>query len=193
MHDTKLVFDVAYARYAPNYSDTLEVLASVDCGETLQRVYYKGGTDLSTAPDYSADPWVPAANQWRTDTVDLTAFENNDDLLLIFRSITGWGQHVYLDNINLLTTNTTAVAETKKDETVLMLYPNPVESSGNLYIYSNNLKPVEVEIFSAQGKLVYHNTHPPQTQFTIPALAAGSYAYRLSTDTFIKNGVMVVR
>jgi photosystem II stability/assembly factor-like uncharacterized protein len=193
MYDTKLVFDVAYARYAANYSDTLEVLASIDCGETLQRVYYKGGTDLSTAPDYSAEAWVPAANQWRTDTVDLTAFENNNDVLLIFRSITGWGQHVYLDNINLLTTNTTAVAETKKDETVLMLYPNPVESSGNLFIYSNNLKPVDVEIYSSQGKLVYHNTHQPQTQFTIPDLSAGSYAYRLSTDTFIKNGVMVVK
>ena len=62
-----------------------------------------------------------------------------------------------------------------------------------LFIYSNNLKPVEVEIFSSQGKLVYHNTHNPQTQFSIPDLAAGSYAYRLSTDTFMKNGVMVVR
>lgn len=193
MHDTKLVFDVAYARYAVNYADTLEILVSVDCGETLQRVYYKGGTDLSTAPDYTAEAWVPAANQWRTDTVDLTAFENNDDVLLIFRSITAWGQHVYLDNINLLTTNTTAVAETKKEENVLMLYPNPVESSGSLFIYSNNLKPVDVEIFSAQGRLVYHNTLQPQTQFTVPNLSAGSYAYRLSTDTFIRNGVVVVR
>ena len=75
----------------------------------------------------------------------------------------------------------------------LELYPNPVSASGNLFIYSNNLKPVEVEIYSSQGKLVYHNTHQPQTQFTIPDLAAGSYAYRLSTDTFIKNGLLVVR
>ena len=125
--------------------------------------------------------------------MDLTAFENNDDVLIIFRSITAWGQNVYLDNINLLTTNTTAVAETKKEGNVLMLYPNPVESSGNLFIYSNTMKPVEVEVFSAQGKLVYHNTHQPQTQFSIPNLAAGSYAYRLSTDTYMRNGVVVVR
>ncbi len=74
-----------------------------------------------------------------------------------------------------------------------MLYPNPVESSGSVFIYSNTMKPVEVEIFSAQGKLVYHNTHQPQTQFSIPHLAAGSYAYRLSTDTLMKNGVVLVR
>ncbi len=75
----------------------------------------------------------------------------------------------------------------------LELYPNPVSASGNLFIYSNDLKPVKVEIYSLQGRLVYHNTHQPQTQFTIPNLAAGSYAYRLITDAFIKNGIVVVR
>jgi len=73
------------------------------------------------------------------------------------------------------------------------LYPNPVSASGNLFIYSNNLKPVKVEIYSAQGVLVYQNTHNPQTQFTIPNLAAGSYAFSLSTDIFMKNGVIVLK
>ncbi|MFM7300616.1 MAG: VPS10 domain-containing protein, partial [Crocinitomicaceae bacterium] len=50
--NSNLKFDVAYARWGSGYSDTLEVLASTDCGQTFQSLYMKGGTDLATSPDF---------------------------------------------------------------------------------------------------------------------------------------------
>jgi hypothetical protein len=64
-----LFFDVAYARYAANYSDTLAVYVSEDCGQSRSLVYLKGGEELATAPDFSSDRWVPAASEWRSESV----------------------------------------------------------------------------------------------------------------------------
>ncbi len=46
----RLRFDVAYVVY-PGYSDSLAILASVDCGESYFSIYQKGGEDLATIPD----------------------------------------------------------------------------------------------------------------------------------------------
>ena len=60
-----VTFDVAFARYDATYSDTLEVALSTNCGQTWNTVYMKGGTALSTAPDYTANLFVPTNSQWR--------------------------------------------------------------------------------------------------------------------------------
>jgi hypothetical protein len=42
-----LTFDVAY-QVLQGYSDSLSVTASLDCGETFNRVYAKGGSSLAS-------------------------------------------------------------------------------------------------------------------------------------------------
>nr|MBA3665847.1 PKD domain-containing protein [Bacteroidota bacterium] len=97
----KLYFDVAYARYDVQYSDTLAVRVSTNCGLTYNQVYIKGGPTLATAPDYSAAAFVPTAAQWRTDTVYLNAYAGQSNVMVEFQNHGQWGQIIYLDNINI--------------------------------------------------------------------------------------------
>lgn len=95
-----LKFDVAYARYSQDYYDTLAVLVSSDCGVSYQEVYVKGYSDLATSADTAAF-YIPGSNQWRTDSVDLTAYLNQGELKIAFQNRGHYGNCLYLDNIVL--------------------------------------------------------------------------------------------
>ncbi len=97
-----MTFDVAYARYsAPPYSDTLEIVASSDCGATWTSVYLKGGTILATAPDQTTPIFVPTAAQWRNEPVSLNAFAGQPSVIIAIRNRGRYGQAIYVDNINI--------------------------------------------------------------------------------------------
>lgn len=103
-----LTFKVAYARYNATYFDSLIVWASSDCGITWNRVYNKGGSALATAPDLSTGAtFVPTSAQWRTETVDLSAYAGQSKVRLRFQSRSGYGQMLYIDDINI-SSNTSA-------------------------------------------------------------------------------------
>ncbi len=104
-----LTFDVAYARYNATYFDSLIVLVSTDCGTTWTRVYAKGSTVLATAPDNSTTVFVPSGPaQWRTETVNLNSYVGQANVMLSFQNKSGWGQMLYVDNINLSGTSNVA-------------------------------------------------------------------------------------
>ncbi len=111
-------FDVAYARYNTTLWDSLIVMASSNCGTTWTRVYAKGSTALATAPDNGTSLFVPTATQWRTETVSLNSFIGQPNVGIKIQCKSGWGQAMYLDNINIATTTTggsvasVAIAET---------------------------------------------------------------------------------
>jgi hypothetical protein len=96
-----LSFDVAYARYNATNIDSLIVLASTDCGVTWTRLYNKGGSGLATAPDKTNAIFVPTSSQWRTETINLASYVGASNIRFAFRSRSGYGQALYIDNINL--------------------------------------------------------------------------------------------
>jgi PKD repeat protein len=102
-----MTFDVAYARYGPGtggimYADSLTAFVSTNCGSTWTAVYAKGGyTSLATAPDNNASAFVPTAAQWRTETVNMTPYAGQANVMVKFQARSGWGQWLYLDNINI--------------------------------------------------------------------------------------------
>jgi subtilisin family serine protease len=97
-----LNFDVAFARYDATYTDSMEVQLSTNCGQTWTSVYYKGGTALSTAPDYTANLYVPAATEWRTESVVITTqAAGKPNVLMSFVNHGHYGQGIYIDNVNI--------------------------------------------------------------------------------------------
>jgi len=95
-----LSFDVAYAPYNTTLFDGLEVLVSTDCGNSYTSVYSKSNTVLATAPAQTT-AFTPTAAQWRTETVDLSPFIGNSKLVVAFRNLSGYGNRLFVDNINL--------------------------------------------------------------------------------------------
>lgn len=101
----QMTFDVAYAAYNATYMDGLEVLISVDCGTTWVSLYDKTGStvatgNLPTAPA-TTTAFTPTTAQWRTETINLNAYVNNPSVQLAFRNIAGYGNNLYVDNINI--------------------------------------------------------------------------------------------
>lgn len=99
-----LTFDLAHKNYPdPEFYDSLAVLVSGDCGQTFTRVYYKGGTTLATAGFSESEYRSPEQGDWRTETVSLGGnLLASGKLVIIFRNISGYGNLVHLDNINLV-------------------------------------------------------------------------------------------
>ena len=97
----QLKFDVAYAQFDNILSDTLLVLVATNCSQNFnQLVYVKGGAQLATAPP-ATEPFVPLASQWRTETIDLSAYDGMNDVTLALVNLSGWGNRLYLDNIRV--------------------------------------------------------------------------------------------
>lgn len=102
-------FDVAFARYDAQYSDTLEVQLSTNCGQTWSTIYMKGGTALSTAPDYTANLFVPTSTQWRTESVVITGLAaGQSNVLMSFVNHGHYGNGIYVDNVNISYSTTAA-------------------------------------------------------------------------------------
>ncbi len=100
----QLNFDLAYAPYADQNSsrhDSLLVMVSTDCGVSFQPTSYaRGGSSLATAPATS-EPFSPGSLDWRTESVDLSAYAGIAHIVIGFANKSGLGNRLYLDNINL--------------------------------------------------------------------------------------------
>ncbi len=103
----QLQFDVAYAPFSTTRFDGLEVLVSTDCGATFTSVYSKSNTVLATAPATTAS-FTPTTAQWRTETVNLTPYVGNSKVIVAFKNLSGNGNRLYVDNINLTAVPPTA-------------------------------------------------------------------------------------
>jgi len=101
-----LTFRVAYARYSATYFDSLIVFASSDCGQNWTRVYNKGNTTLATNGGANlTTAFVPTANQWRLETVNLTPFAGQSNVQLKFQNKSGYGNMLYIDDIQITGSN----------------------------------------------------------------------------------------
>lgn len=102
-----LYYSLAHApRLVSGQDDTLDIEVSTNGGNTF--------TVIRTFIGKSSDPtlgtiaaqnniFIPsAASNWLNNTVSLSAYANNPNVLIAFRSRSGFGNSVYIDNINVL-------------------------------------------------------------------------------------------
>jgi PKD repeat protein len=97
-----ITFDVAHAPYGTANIDTLIVQVSADCGSTWTNVYSKNGTTLATnGGAFVTAFYTPAVAAWRTEVVNLNAYNSSSSLLVRFVNGAGYGNSIYIDNVNL--------------------------------------------------------------------------------------------
>jgi len=128
-----LTFDLAKAQWSSNFNDGLRVEISTDCGVSFNQVYFKDGLNLATV-GYTNSAWSPSsAADWRTETVDLSAYLGND-ILLKFVNINDFSNSTFIDNIAL---NSTLSSEDNKLANAIQLYPNPTNEDVFISIDDN--------------------------------------------------------
>jgi PKD repeat protein len=99
---SKMTFYRAYGQTftAPNI-DTLEIRVSTNCGTSSTQVYYKGGSQIATGNGDAVTIYVPTAGQWVKDSIDLTPYVGNANVMVSIINRSHYGDGMYLDNINI--------------------------------------------------------------------------------------------
>ncbi|MEO1263926.1 MAG: S8 family serine peptidase [Bacteroidota bacterium] len=96
-----LSFDVAYAQYSDNYSDGLRIEISKDCGHSFEQIIYeKQGTELATAPNHNQLFLPESGSEWRRESISLNYFIGHS-IVLKFININGYGNSLFIDNLNI--------------------------------------------------------------------------------------------
>jgi hypothetical protein len=186
-----LIFDLAYQMRSTSLSirDTLQILASTDCGANFdQMIFDKSGEELSTS-DTTESNFMPLFEwDWRTDSVDLSAFAG-EELMLQFQTINRKGNNVYLDNIRVFTGNQEP-ASIEDYGRFVSVYPNP--TSSELFVeLSGELERVDdLEVQNVLGQPVGVASAVSSNRMVVDteALESGVYFLRL-----VVNGNQVVK
>jgi hypothetical protein len=93
-------FDFAYALYT-GFPETLTVLASTDCGATFTQIFTGSGAAISTLTS-TANFLTPTAAQWRSFSIPVpAAIQAAGNVIFAFRTVSNWGNNMYIDNINI--------------------------------------------------------------------------------------------
>lgn len=177
-----LTFQVAntYWTVPIQFSDTLEVLVSTNCGLSWTTVYKKWGTALATAPPLSSQTvaFVPSASQWRLESVSLLPYQTATSLFVKFRNITDYEDNTYIDDINIMNTTDVQISTLANS---INLFPNPSTGIFNLNIALGSQQDLTVKVCNTLGQTVQ--------QFAEGKSNGGLYYLDLSTQP---NGVYFV-
>jgi hypothetical protein len=184
-----MAFDVAYTYYNQTsppmiYTDTLTVLISVDCGQTFSVIYQKGGAQLSTSVPVPDGPaFIPLPDEWRTEYISLANYQTADNAIIIFRNTSGWGNQLYLDNINL----DDALGMNSIDHnSSVNIYPNP--ATGQFFVDASfaTEENLQIKVVDVLGKTVStkneNNTMGGTYSIDVSELSSGIYFVEILTQ-----------
>ncbi|TAL58028.1 MAG: T9SS type A sorting domain-containing protein [Bacteroidetes bacterium] len=180
-----LTFQVAYQLYtdpsaSPNFSDTLRVEISTDCGITWTNLYNKYSTQLTTVtPTFSTVEFVPDASQWRLETISLTPYSSAAKALIKFRHLSNYENNLYVDDINI--TGVVGINDTDMD-TGIRIYPNP--ASGKFWVSIPSGQASGIEVYNVFGEKVY-------SEKTLTPIVIGAKSLILNLD--LPNGIYFLR
>lgn len=181
-----LNFDVAYTPYGSTPTkDSLKVYVSTNCGTTWTKIWNKAGTVLKTTPQVNSQntPFTPTSNsQWRKESVNLSAYARNPNVIVKLQCVNDYGDNMYLDNINL---SFTAPIGIQENEIVsdLTVAPNPATTSAVIAMDLLNSEKVFVNIYNNVGQLV--------SSINAGNLNAGQQNININTSEF-SSGVYTV-
>jgi len=178
----QMTFQVAYRLYtdpsaSPNYSDTLNVMISTNCGSTWTSLYKQFGSAFTTAtPVFSTASFVPTATQWRMETINLASYNTAPMAFIKFKHTTDYENQMYIDDINI--DNSTGIAN-YASLTGVSVYPNPSADGKFVVDIRQNAEKVQrLAVYDVLGNKVYEiNQNIPSGMYemNLDNLSNGTY------------------
>ncbi len=176
-------FDLAYCRHSANRADSLAAYYSFDCGISWNQFFKSGGVELATAPDKTT-LFTPGPTQWKTVETDLPALQGQNKVRFKFENISGWGNALYLDNINVSQSpNTVSGIANAVEKVEVKVFPNPAVNEAIVSL------PVvhpftQMEVYNAVGQKVFTTAVLQRIiSLNTSELARGTYFIRLFSAT----------
>lgn len=193
-----MTFDIAHARYSSDNEDALKVEISTDCGQTfVPSGYEKEGQNLATVPDQTTVFSPTSGTQWRTDTIDLSPYANGN-ITVRFIALNGYGNNLYLDNINVKTDSYVSIEESTVLSESIGLAPNPAKDMVYLRASFEDDRDLEIDIMDISGKLILKldwkdASNSNNFNIDVSALAEGVYLVRLKDRNEIATKRLIVK
>ena len=148
-----MTFDVAHRQYSAAYIDAINIQVSTDCGLTWNTEWAKSGAALATVTGGQTGAFTPTTSQWRNETVSLNQYAGNNNVLIRFNAVSGYGNNAYVDNVNV--SMSTGIKEVSN--TTFELYPNP--TTGVVTIRTKTqYSDYKIHFTDISGKEVFVNT-----------------------------------
>lgn len=200
-----LKFDHAYAiKDNPNYSDSLVVKISTDCGENwipiLQFADDGAGSFATHTP--STISFIPATvEDWCGSGYGSACFETNisqwagqPNVMIMFESVRVAGNNMFIDNVsvNIQTDIDEVITSGSKK---LNIYPNP--SSGKINIESNEKFPQgKILLYNSHGVIVFESTindGQRKLSYNLSGYPTGMYIIQIVGETFTATEKITIK
>lgn len=169
-------FDYAFTTWGGS-ADMMAVEVSNDCGATYETVWQKSGSAMATAPELNQNQafFLPNASQWKKEKVDISAYMG-EELIVRFFFTSGYGDMLYLDNIN--SAGVSSLDELDQDESI-SVYPNPAVNQLTLDMNINEVSDVNIRMVNILGEVVLTDKLSKVTSskstIDVSGFSAGSY------------------
>jgi len=173
-----LFFDVSYEVYA-EYIDGLEVYYKIGADTEWTTIYSKFGEELAVDDNYTWF-WYDLGGeiQWRTDTVDLAPLAGEECVSIAFANIGDYGNHTWIDNVNL-TTYTEVGIEAPASQGEVLVFPNP--TNGSMVISTPQSWAGErYELLDLSGRVVASGILARRNQVDLSGFANGIYVLQVA-------------
>lgn len=181
----RLYYRVAYASLTGtgNQPNSLQILSSVDCGQTwgARRTYSE--TTLSTVAAQNSAFTPTTQSQWRQDNINLSLFASYSNIQFKFKFESGEGNNIYIDDINI--DHTTALTELESLKNNFRIFPNPALNDAVVYFSTEETSKVSVKVIDVLGKTVYSKS--------MGDLNAGNHNIILNKEILNTAGVYFVQ
>ncbi|KAF0128107.1 MAG: hypothetical protein FD155_3432 [Bacteroidetes bacterium] len=186
-----LGFKHAHARRITQISDSLIVKISDDCGQSWTRLFADaedGTGNFATHP--MSEGFVPMVREdwcgagYGADCIqlDISNWAGKSDVLVLFESYSGYGNPMYVTDIEI---STTVNLEEESATETLKVVPNPVHTSLILQ-QSGSTTFEEVSVYNAEGKLMLQLKNVTSgTKLEVSNLSAGIYTIRATAKSKI--------
>jgi hypothetical protein len=185
----QLKFDVAYAAYSAARADSLNVYYSLNCGKTWTKIWNQKGTELATAPNQTF-LFTPSASQWKTVSVPLLNIAGQNKVSFKFENVCGWGNVLYLDNINI--ENNIALGLNEASKLDVRVFPNPASDLVGIRLPSNH--PFKTyKVYNNLGELVWEAAFTESSAiFSTLAFPAGVYFIHLEGTASTQTEKLII-
>ena len=124
------------------------------------------------------------SRKWRKETVSLNSFIGSADILVRFQTLSGYGQDIYVDDINI-NGSPTGIADLNSEKNI-SIYPNPTTGEAFLKMNFESPQDVTVTVSNILGStintfLVKNNVHGVYP-IDLSGQPAGNYFVNIKTD-----------
>jgi len=164
--------------------DALKMYYSTNCGSTWTQKYSKSNAALTTCSPVQGNFAPDSSSDWRQETVLIPGALTYDNVRLKFLFHSNAGNNLYIDDINITTTNS-GVEEDILSDIDFRIQPNPVNDYSVISFNLQRSNNVKMSIYNILGQEVLNLANEN--------LVAGEHKYTISNDDFGDAGFYFVQ